>query len=94
MPERDASVVGAPIPGIVGIDARTSEQDWVVTGVHRGVAFKRYVSPNVDADGAMAHVAMALGLTPHGLEWISARRRHEVERCIRMDGNWLRSRAQ
>jgi len=94
MPERDATVIGAPVPGLAGIEVFTSEDDWVVTGVHRGEPFKRYVSPNVDADGAMSHVAMALRLTPNGLEWISARRRHEVERCIRMDGNWLRLRAR
>ena len=94
MREREASVVGAPIPGIAGIDARTSEQDWVVTGVHAGQPFKRYVSPNVDADGAMAHVVAALRLAPHRIEWISARRRHEVERCVRMDSDWLRSRAR
>lgn len=94
MRERDASVVGAPIPGLVGIDARTSEQDWVVTGVHAGQPFKRYVTPNEDADGAMRHVVAALGLSPHRIEWISARRRHEVERCVRMDSDWLRSRTR
>ena len=94
MKERDASVVGAPIPGLVGIDARTSEQDWVVTGVHAGQSFKRYVSPNVDADGAMMHVVSALRLNPQRIEWISARRRHEVERCVRMDPDWLRSRTR
>lgn len=91
---REATVIGVPVPGIVGLDVRTSEDDWVVTGVHRGEPFKRYVSPNVDSDAAMRHVASALGLTPNGLEWISVRRRHEVERCVRMEGDWLRSRAR
>lgn len=92
--ERDATVVGIPIPGLAGIDARTSEQDWVVTGVYRGRQFRRYVTPNVDAEGAMRHAVAALGMNPNDLEWISARRRHEVERCVRMDSDWLRSRAR
>ena len=94
MMERDATVVGVPIPGLAGVDARTSEQDWVVTGVYRGQPFKRYVTPTVDAEGAMRHAVAALGMDPNRLEWISARRRHEVERCVRMDGDWLRSRAR
>ena len=91
---REATVIGTPVSGIGGIEVYTSEDDWVVTGVHRGEPFRRYVTPNVDADGAMRHVALALNLTRNGLEWISARRRHEVERCVRMDGDWLRSRAR
>lgn len=87
-------MVGVPIPGISGVEAYTTEQDWVVTGVHRGQPFKRYVTPNVDADGAMQSAVAALGFRPHDIEWISARRRHEVERCVRMDGDWLRSRAR
>jgi hypothetical protein len=47
-----------------------------------------------DPTMAMRHVAFALNLTRNGLEWISARRRHEVERCVRMEGDWLRSRAR
>ena len=89
---REASVVGTPIPGVGGIEAYTSEDDWVVTGVHCGEPFRRYVTPNVDADGAMMHVVSALRLNPQRSEWISARRRHEVERCVRADA--LRSRAR
>jgi hypothetical protein len=89
---REPTVIGAPIAGLTAIDAVTTEQDWVVTGVHFGKPFRRYVSPNVDRDGAIAHVANVLSLTPDGLEWITAKRRIEVERCIRPDGNWLRSR--
>jgi len=89
---REATVIGTPVPGIGGIDLRTSEQDWVVSGVHRGQAFRRYVSPNASRDEAIRHVALVLRLTPDGLEWITAKRRNEVEDCIRMDGDWLRSR--
>jgi hypothetical protein len=85
-------VVGMPIAGLGGIDARTSEDDWVVTGVHRGEPFRRYVSSNATMDNAISLVAQILKLTPDGLEWITAKRRHEVERCIRLDGDWLRSR--
>jgi hypothetical protein len=81
-----------PIAGLGGIDIRTSEDDWVVTGVHRGEPFRRYVSPNTSSENAIALVAQILKLTPNGLQWIRAQRRHEVERCIRMDGDWLRSR--
>jgi hypothetical protein len=81
-----------PIAGLGGIDIRTSEDDWVVTGVHRGEPFRRYVSPNTSSENAIALVAQILKLTPDGLQWIRAQRRHEVERCIRMDGDWLRSR--
>lgn len=92
MMERDATVVGLPVPGVVGIDLRTSEDDWVVTGSHRGMPFRRYVSPNVDSDAALAHAVAALGLNRHDIEWIMVRRRHEVERCVRADA--LRSRLQ
>ena len=92
MMERDATVVGLPVPGVVGIDVRTSEDDWVVTGSHRGMPFRRYVSPNVDSDAALAHAVAALGLNRHDIEWIMVRRRHEVERCVRADA--LRSRAR
>ena len=85
-------MVGMPIAGLGGIDIRTSEDDWVVTGVHRGEPFRRYVSPNTSSENAIALVAQILKLTPDGLQWIRAQRRHEVERCIRMDGDWLRSR--
>ena len=89
---RDASVVGTPIPGMPQIGMLTSEQDWVVTGVHRGEPFKRYVSSNVDRHEAIRHVAQVLRLTPNGLEWIDARRRQEVEHCVRLSDDWLRSR--
>ena len=89
---REPTVVGMPIAGLGGIDIRTSEDDWVVTGVHRGEPFRRYVSPNTSSENAIALVAQILKLTPNGLQWIRAQRRHEVERCIRMDGDWLRSR--
>jgi len=89
---REATVVGLPIPGLAALDAVTTEHDWVVTGVHRGQPFRRYVSPNVSKDVAVRMAAQALRLTPDGLEWITAKRRNEVEDCIRMDGDWLRSR--
>jgi len=89
---REPTVVGMPIAGLGGIDIRTSEDDWVVTGVHRGEPFRRYVSPNTSSENAIALVAQILKLTPDGLQWIRAQRRHEVERCIRLDGDWLRSR--
>ena len=88
----EASVVGMPIPGLPGLDAVTSERDWVVTGSNYGKPFRRYVSPHVTKDEALAAVALAMGLTVDGLEWIKAERRNEVERCIRVQGDWLRSR--
>jgi hypothetical protein len=91
---RDATVVGLPIAGFEAVGIVTSENDWVVTGSHSGKPFRRYVSPHVSEEMAMRMTAQAVGLTPSGLEWISARRRHEVERCVRMDGDWLRSRAR
>lgn len=90
---RDASVVGMPIPGFDGIDARTSEQDWVVTGSRGGKEFRLYVSPHVSRDEAMRAAVSALNLTPDTLEWISAVRRGQVEECVRLDDDWLRSRA-
>jgi hypothetical protein len=89
---REPTVVGLPIPGLAALDAVTSEQDWVVTGVHRGEPFRRYVSPHVTSDTAIRMTAQALRLTPDGLQWITAKRRIEVEECIRLDGDWLRSR--
>ena len=85
-----ATVVGLPIPGLGFVDARTSEDDWVVTGRHLGEDFTNYVSGNADHDGALQAVAVHRRLTAHGLEWIRARRRHEVERCVRMDGMRVR----
>lgn len=90
----DVSLVGVPVPGIGGIEYLTSEKDWVVTGVHRGQPFRRYVSSNADMDQAIRIAAIALQLTPDGLEWITARRRHEVERCVHAGGDWLRSRVR
>ena len=87
---RDASVVGMPIPGFGGIDARTTEQDWVVTGSRRGQEFRMYVSPHVTRDEAIRAVAGALNLTPDTLEWITAARRDQVEQCVRLDGQSLR----
>jgi hypothetical protein len=89
---REPTIVGTPIPGLTAVDAVTSEDDWVVEGVHLGKPFKRYVTPNVNRDGAIAHVASVLRLTRNGLEWVTARRRNEVEDCIRLQDNWLRSR--
>lgn len=89
---RDASLVGTPIPGCPGIGALTSEQDWVVTGSNYGQGFRLYVSPHVSRDEAIRSVVSAMRFTPDGLEWIAANRRIEVERCVRMDGDWLRSR--
>ena len=88
----EASVVGTPIPGLPGISALTTERDWVVTGSNYGKPFRRYVSPHVTYDEALSAVALAMNLTVDGLEWIKAERRNEVERCVRIDGNWLRSR--
>ena len=90
---REPSIVGLPIPGVPDVGMMTSENDWVVTGVHAGTPFKRYVSSNADRDEAIRHVAMALRLTPERLEWIRADRRRDVEHCVRLDGDWLRSRA-
>ena len=90
---RDASVVGMPIPGFGAMDARTSEQDWVVTGSRSGQEFRVYVSPHVSRDEAMRAAASALNLTPDTLEWITAARRNQVEECVQIDGDWLRSRA-
>lgn len=92
MQRREASVVGTPIPGFHGLDAVTTETDWVVTGSNYGTAFRMYVSPHVTRDEALVAVASALRLTSHGLEWITARRRNEVEQCVRIDNDWLRSR--
>lgn len=89
---QDATIVGLPIPGMAVPGVVTSEDDWVVTGSHRGKQFRKYVTPNVDRDGAIHTVAMVLRLTPDGLEWITAHRRAEVERCIRLGDDWLRSR--
>ena len=50
---RDASVMGMPIPGFGGVDAVTTEQDWVVTGSRSGQDFKVYVSPHVSRDEAI-----------------------------------------
>lgn len=91
--QHDASVVGMPIPGFGGIDARTSEQDWVVTGSRLGQQFRLYVSPHVTRDAAISAAASALNLTPDTLDWITAARRDHVERCVRMDDGWLRSRS-
>ena len=93
MPQgREASVIGTPIPGFAGIDAVTTETDWVVTGSRAGQSFRMYVSPHVTRDEAIRAVASSLRLTPDTLEWITASRRREVETCIRIDGDWLRSR--
>lgn len=89
---REATIVGLPIPGAPDVGIVTSEQDWVVSGVHAGEPFKRYVSSNVTRDEAIRHVATVLRLTPAGLQWIDARRRHEVEECVRPSSDWLRSR--
>ena len=89
---REASVVGTPIPGFPALDAVTTETDWVVTGSNYGQQFRMYVSPHVSRDEAIAAVASALRLTAHGLEWIKAERRNEVEHCVRLDNDWLRSR--
>lgn len=90
---RDASVIGVPIPGFGGIDARTTDQDWVVTGSRSGQPFRLYVSPHVGRDEALRAAASALNLTPQVLDWITAARRNQVEQCVRMDGDWLRSGA-
>ena len=90
----EVCLIGMPVVNFGGIECVTTEQDWVVTGVHRGEHFKKYVTPNTDMDGAIRLVATILRLTPAGLEWISARRRHEVERCIPASGDWLRSRVR
>lgn len=89
---REATIVGMPVPGFGSIDAVTTEQDWVVTGSRSGQAFKMYVSPHVSRDEAIWSVVSSLQITPETLDWISAARRDQVEECVRMDGNWLRSR--
>ena len=89
---REATIVGMPVPGFGSIDAVTTEQDWVVTGSRRGQPFKMYVSPHVSRDEAIWSVVSSLQITPETLDWISAARRDQVEECVRMDGNWLRSR--
>lgn len=89
---REATVVGMPVPGFGSIDAVTTEQDWVVTGSRSRQPFKMYVSPHVSRDEAIWSVVSSLQITPETLDWISAARRDQVEECVRMDGNWLRSR--
>lgn len=89
---QDASVVGVPIPGLPALDVVTTEQDWVVTGVSAGTPFKAYVSPHVTREQAIHSVAGSLCLRPDRLEWIRAERRDQVEKCIRLDSDWLRSR--
>lgn len=89
---REPTVVGLPVPGMPEIGVLTSEQDWIVTGSHLNTPFRRYVSSNVTRDEAIRHVALVLRLTPSGLEWITAKRRCEVEDCIRPTDDWLRSR--
>lgn len=88
----DASVMGMPIEGFGAIEAVTTEQDWVVTGSRGGQPFRLYVSPSVTREQAIMAAASALNLMPANLEWISASRRNQVERCIRLDSDWLRSR--
>lgn len=88
---RDATVVGLPIPGCP-IDAVTTETDWVVTGVNAGKPFRVYVSSHVTKDEAIRAAAFSFRLSPMTLEWITAHRRKDVEMCVRVDGDWLRSR--
>jgi hypothetical protein len=88
---RDATVVGLPIPGCP-VEAVTTETDWVVTGSNEGTPFKVYVSNHASKDEAIRYVALALRLSPLTLDWISAHRRKDVEMCVRMDTDWLRSR--
>lgn len=90
----DVSVVGTPIPGFAGIDVTTTEQDWVVTGSSEGKPFRMYCSPHVTRDEAIRAVSNAMHLDPMTLDWISASRRSQVERCVRVDGDWLRSRTR
>jgi len=85
-------VVGTPVPGFGSLDAVTTEKDWVVTGSRSGQAFKMYVSPHVSREEAIWSVASSLQITADTLDWISAARRDQVEECVRIDGNWLRSR--
>ena len=89
---REASVVGMPVPGFPSIDAVTTEQDWVVTGSRSGQPFKMYVSPHVSRDEAIWSVVSSLQILPETLDWISASRRDQVEQCVRLDDDWLRSR--
>jgi hypothetical protein len=88
---RDATVVGLPIPGCP-VDAVTTDTDWVVTGSNAGKPFRAYVSNHVTKDEAIRAAAFSLRLSPTTLEWITAHRRKDVEACVRMDGDWLRSR--
>lgn len=88
----EASVVGVPVPGLIGIEAYTTEQDWVVEGMNAGKSFRLYVSPHVSRDEAIRAVASTMQFRPDTLEWVKASRRNEVERCIRIDNDWLRSR--
>lgn len=89
----DATVVGMPIPGFAGLEAVTSNQDWVVTGSRFGQAFRMYVSPHVTKEQAIRAAMNAFNMLPDTVEWISATRRDQVEMCVRMDGGWLRSGA-
>jgi len=89
---RDASVMGMPIPGFGGVDAVTTEQDWVVTGSRSGQDFKVYVSPHVSRDEAIRAAVSSLQIMPETLDWITAARRDHVEQCVRMDDDWLRCR--
>lgn len=93
MSRREPTVVGLPIPGFAVAGITTSEDDWVVTGSYRGVPFRKYVTPNIDAEHAMRTAVAVLRLDPSGIEWIRAERRRDVEHCVRLDGDWLRSRA-
>jgi hypothetical protein len=89
---RDVSVIGTPIPGFGGVDAVTTEQDWVVTGSRSGQPFKMYVSPHVTKEAAIRVVVSSLQIMPETLDWITASRREHVEQCVRMDDDWLRCR--
>lgn len=89
---RDVSVIGTPIPDFGGVDAVTTEQDWVVTGSRSGQPFKMYVSPHVTKDAAIRVVVSSLQIMPETLDWITASRREHVEQCVRMDDDWLRCR--
>lgn len=90
----DASVVGMPIPGIPMADAVTTELDWVVTGSRQGKPFKWYVSATATRDAAMLCAVSAMNAPPNEIDWIAADRRNTVERCVRLDNDWLRSVAR
>lgn len=90
----EASVIGMPIPGIPVTDAVTTEQDWVVTGSRKGQDFKLYVSPDATRDAAMVCAIRAMNAIPSDIDWITAARRNQVEQCVRMDSDWLRSIAR